>query len=260
MTRLLALGLLAVAGVAFTQPVAAGDGEQAVAAPADLQAVEDVAAAVVAEVVSLPPAEAAAALVDVPTGSLLFSKGQCVYVSAYTGSDLTHVGLVVRDDEGLPWVYDAMKGAGVRRSTIDAYLTDMEDAELVLYRRVRPLAAPAAARLVAALEANLGRPYDVAHYLTGQPSEGLHCSEYATHSLYESGVVRGRIAAADVSPAVLAANLDRMPSWALTDRIQLEPPQPQKPANLSCCEEWWWDTQECCRETGDWFSGLFFCR
>ena len=211
-------------------------------------------------VVKLTAPQATSALGESLTpGTVIFSKGACLYVTAYTGSDITHVGIVADDENGQPVVFDSMKGSGVRSSSVAAYLEEMKDAELLIYRPVEPLAKPDRDRLRLALSDDLGRPYDVAHYLTGRPSEGLHCSEYVTETLSEVGYLRsGR--PSDVAPGQLADGISMMRRWGDVERIQLIEPDPVKPTGLSCCESFWWDTKECVSETGDWFSGVFFCR
>lgn len=192
-------------------------------------------------------------------GTLIFSKGQCVYVTAYTGSEITHVAIVCPDADGNRWVYDSMKGHGVRRSRLADYLVSMKDAELTLVPPAGPMSPAQLGGLRRTLEEDLGRPYDVAHYLTGVESDGLHCSEYVTESLADVGVLRSR-RPADVSPGQLADGVALMRFFAEPTRVQLTVPEPAKPTGMGCCEEFWWDTKACCRSTGDWLSGLFLCR
>ena len=210
-----------------------------------------------------PPVEAtaamAAAMLDLPPGTLIFSKGECLYVTAYTGSEYTHVGLVAADADGQPVVFDSMKGSGVRMSSVADYLSSLEDAELTLYRPRQPLDESQRRSLYKAAESQLGRPYDVTHYLTGRESAGIHCSEYVTETLAASSMIRARNPA-NVSPGSLRLGVARTDRWLRAETVQLLVPGPVKPSGMSCCEEFWWDTKECCRETGDWFSGLFFCR
>ena len=201
----------------------------------------------------------AAAMLDLPPGTLIFSKGECLYVTAYTGSEYTHVGLVAADADGQPVVFDSMKGSGVRMSSVADYLSSLEDAELTLYRPRQPLDESQRRSLYKAAESQLGRPYDVTHYLTGRESAGIHCSEYVTETLAASSMIRARNPA-NVSPGSLRLGVARTDRWLRAETVQLLVPGPVKPSGMSCCEEFWWDTKECCRETGDWFSGLFFCR
>ena len=210
----------------------------------------------------LPMVQAAAlATLDetLEPGSLIFSEGACLYVTAYTGSATTHVAIADRDADGTVMIYDSMKGFGVRRSTLAHYLDDMNDATLRVLHPTKPLSDRARARLHAALEDDLGRPYSVAHYLTGRRATGVHCSEYATHSLREAGLVRCAHPA-NVSPGGLAKSLEAGVNWRSAGAIALVQPQPVKPEGLNCCEDFWWETGECCRQTGDWLTGLFLCR
>ena len=192
-------------------------------------------------------------------GTLLFSKGDCLYVTAFTGSEYTHVGVVVEDAAGARSVVDSMKGHGVRRSTVAGYLASMQDAEVLIYQPQAVLDETQRQTLDRYTASELGRPYGVSHYLTGQPAEGVHCSEFASSSLRAAGLVRVN-RPSDLSPGSLLRGVSRAGRWQLAATLQLSMPEAIKPSDLSCCESFWWDTKKCCRDTGDWFSGLFLCR
>lgn len=203
------------------------------------------------------PTAAADALGDSPTGTLLMSHGCCLYVKAYTGSRWTHVGVLMQEQDG-PVVYDSQKGVGVRRSPLRKYLEMQSGAEVRAIRPARQLSENRADRLTAALTGELGRPYGVSHFLTGRPSEGLHCSEYASGALRQAGLIRVRNPS-DVSPGSLYSGLMKAELYQVAAEFELEEPPAAAPSGLSRCGQCWWETRQCCRDAGKAVTGWLLC-
>ena len=108
------------------------------------------------------------------TGDLLFVRSQDSEmekaISASTGG-YTHVALVVRDTNGFPWVYEATRPDGVKRSTFivwnDEYVQQYD-----VFRFTIPFDT---ADVAVSANGFLGWPYDDAFL----PDNGaLYCSEF----------------------------------------------------------------------------------
>ena len=107
---------------------------------------------------------AAAALADeVQTGTLLFSKGDCLAIKVYTNSPYTHVAAVVVQD-GAPYVYDSQNGAGVRRLMLNEYLRAQRPERLHVHHPREPL------------EMQGGTTF---HFLDASPAEALKVAQEA---------------------------------------------------------------------------------
>lgn len=134
----------------------------------------------------LPPSvsELAAAQIAAQsqTGTLMFSRGDCLAVRIYTRSGYTHVATIVMEGDSA-MVYDSMNGPGVRKLPLAEYLATQAPDEVHLFHPSRPFTADEATEFQEALDAQLGRPYSVKHHLTGHRNVGLHCSEYLTDAL-----------------------------------------------------------------------------
>ena len=69
----------------------------------------------------------------VQTGTLLFSKGDCLAVRIYTQSSYTHVAMIVMRN-GEPLVYDSMNGIGARCLTLKNYLNTQRPATIHVFQ------------------------------------------------------------------------------------------------------------------------------
>lgn len=108
------------------------------------------------------------------TGDLLFVRSQSSdmekAISASTG-DYTHVALVVRDTNGVPWVFEATRPDGVKRSPFFAW-----NNEYAQQYDVFRLTIPFDTADVAASAYNfLGWPYDETFL---PDNDALYCSEF----------------------------------------------------------------------------------
>ncbi|MBI3862082.1 MAG: hypothetical protein HY290_09320 [Planctomycetia bacterium] len=202
------------------------------------------------------PREARCYLADrVQTGSLIFSRGDCLAVKVYSCSRLTHVVSVVVHDSGI-YCYDSTGGAGVRKQSLADYLESQKDAELHPFHPHKPLTKKQAAQFEAHLESQLGRPYAVTHHLTGQRANGLHCSEYATDALIGCGLLTAN-EPSRVSPASLAEGILKGDLYEEADSLQLAPEPAPLPESDWWCVRLWYSTAQCtvdcCRKMRAWF-------
>ena len=204
-----------------------------------------------AETYAAVPAAAAALRPELQTGTLLFSAGDCLAVKTFTLSRYTHVAIVALDGE-TPWIYDSQNGVGVRRLSLEDYLTATLPDDLHVAAPATAYSPAATVALRAHLEAQLGRPYSVLHYLTGNRHEGLHCAEYVTDALMAAELVTAQ-RPAGVSPASLRAGLLRHDLYRPTRTLAVLIPQPQREPGRNWCHELWLDTKDCC--AGAW-SGV----
>lgn len=201
-------------------------------------------------------AEAAARIAaECRTGSLLFSRGDCLAVRIYTGSGFTHVATVVQTPAG-PMVYDSMNGTGVRKLTLEDYLVTQAPDEVHLYHPRREFTEPERVSYEYALESHLGRPYSVKHHLTGRPNAGLHCSEYLTQALMDIDWLRAenpvRVSPASLRKGILESNLYETGTIILIPR-----PQVAQVAATTWYGWAWSGTKSCtlgtCRKLSRWF-------
>ena len=114
-------------------------------------------------------------------------------IQQQTGSNFTHVGIVLYDDEEQPWVYEASK-PDVHRYTWKEYdkrirLEYKQRPDLRIH--LLPPSKPYTEKQLLAMKkyANrcLGVPFGVKSYLSGKPSNTMHCCEYVGNILSCSG-------------------------------------------------------------------------
>jgi hypothetical protein len=211
-----------------------------------------------AGLVSLPDAAMAVAP-SLETGSLIFSSGDCLAVRMFTASPYTHVAAVVVDGAGECMVYDSTNGVGVRKLSLDDYLATQAPVVIHVHQPRRPLSAAECAAFQAHLESQLGRPYAIAHHLTGERCEGLHCAEYVTDALMTIKLVRAE-RPPRVSPASLREGIVTRAIYTPGESIQLAHSEPPAETGTSACEQLWIDTRTCCRDCCRKLSGWFLCR
>ena len=128
------------------------------------------------------------------TGTILYLKHSNAVVQQVTGSEVSHVAMVVQIADQ-PWVYEATP-AEVRRVAFAKYLQGI--AQLNRSRgtqiqvfAMRPQAALSSNQkqsIRAYLDVQLGRRYSVAAYLRGRKGDGIHCAELLANALNRAGI------------------------------------------------------------------------
>lgn len=209
------------------------------------------------EVHTCPVSAAAQLASSLETGTLLFSDGKCLAVKLFSWSQYTHVAAVVRRDGGV-YVYDSFNGVGVRRLTLAEYLTATQGDEIEVLTPRRAFSEARVTRYNAYLESQLGRPYAIMHYVTGNRCEGLHCAEYVTDALMTVNLVTAE-QPSRVSPATLREGLLMYHLYARTMTLVVEQPDPEPPAEANWCEALWFETKENCSNVWDGVSGCVLC-
>lgn len=189
-------------------------------------------------------ADAAAArlLPNLATGSLIFSQGDCLAVKVYTASRLTHVASVLVKD-GAATVYDSTAGHGVRKMPLSEFLAGQGDADLAVYAPTYELSTSQAAAFERHLESQLGRPYAIAHHVTGNRCAGLHCAEYAVDALSAAQII-GVEHPARQSPATLREAIVHDALYARVAVVQIEPEPEVPPADASWCTRLWFSARQ----------------
>jgi len=218
-----------------------------------------ISAAAVGDVETTNPREAHVRLAqEVKTGSLIVSRGDCLAVKMYSASAYTHVASVVVHDAGI-YIYDATGGAGVRKQLLCDYLAGQDDNALYPFHLCQPLTAEQARKFGEHLENQIGRPYAIAHHVTGNRAEGLHCSEYATDALIAAGLMRAR-QPSRVSPATLVEGILKDKLYVQAATLQLVPDPPPRPNSDSWCTQIWFDTKQCTRNCYLQLRAWFCCK
>ncbi|TWT57768.1 hypothetical protein KOR42_11340 [Thalassoglobus neptunius] len=191
-------------------------------------------------------------------GSLLFSQGDCLAVRCYTNSPYTHVGIVIEEgDQKI--AYDSMNGVGVRKMSLEDYLTTQAPDTVHAFHPIRKLNRSEVSELREHLESQLGRPYSVKHHITGKRNAGLHCSEYVTDALVSIDWLKVSNPPR-VSPASLAEGIEH-------NSIYLVGPVYEVPAEIQpipepdgFCERMWVDMKLCTLQCCSKLSGWILCR
>jgi len=206
--------------------------------------------------VAMPADQQLAALCQ--TGSLLFSRGDCLAVKACTGSRYTHVAAVVKADDGC-WVYDSMNGIGVRKLKLSDYLDAQAPDQLTLSHPHRPFTADECREFQAALEQELGREYDVFHFVTGRQTDGIHCAEYITSVLMSIDWLQARNPGR-VSPGSLLEGIDECGAYASGGEILISRPLQPLPEVANWHQALWQNTKLCCHGSCRQLSRWVLCR
>lgn len=219
----------------------------------------DPAIAAAAPPASQPALSELQSVPQVETGTLIFSRGDCLAVRVFSASRFTHVGAVVVCD-GKPLVYDSMNGTGVRRQTLADYLESQRPCKLDLLQPARTFTPAETQQLTDYLESEVGRPYGVRHHLTGSTASGIHCAEYVTHGLIACARVQAEHPSR-VSPASLRAGLLDGGLYRAGESLELLEIRPQP--NLedsSWCARKWHETQECTHHCYGQMRRWFCCK
>jgi hypothetical protein len=192
-------------------------------------------------------------------GSLLFLENSNQFVELYTGSETTHVAVILHDKEQ-PWVYEATPGE-VRKLTFDAYRSELGELNkrrgekrkirAVLVESSTPYSEPQITAMRELLESQIGRRYSIKGHVRGR-SDGIHCAELAARALCAASVLKIERCQAE-SPATL---LERVKPQAqpLTTLVIKEPEERPSWAarrwndisafagwcQWSCWESWTW--------------------
>lgn len=213
-----------------------------------------------AEVPENPQAEAIAQIEEsAETGALLFSKGDCLAVRAYTNSPYTHVATIVCSEDGSLVVYDSMNGPGVRKMSLADYLSDQCPDEVQVFKPRRSFNENETSEFQSHLESQLGRPYSVKHHLTGKRCDGLHCAEYVTDALVEIDWLKVKNPPR-VSPASLVKGITLHEVYVEGPRIEVPADLEPIPEPEGRCARLWLETKICVNKCGQQFSRWFLCR
>ena len=185
---------------------------------------------------------------EVQSGTLIFSQGDCLAVQVFSCSPYTHVGMVMIE-QGHPVVYDAMNGPGVRKTPLADYLRFLVPSDVEVVQPSQAWDASHQAALLYHLESQLGRPYRIRHFSTGERCEGVHCAEYITDALIAAGKLKAqrppRVSPGSLRQGVLESGVYRMGRhYAFTPAPVVEP----------SLNETWCD--RCCRQTAECWTAM----
>lgn len=201
---------------------------------------------------------AAKLLREAQTGTLLFSRGECLAIRLATQGPYTHVAAIVVEGRR-PFTYDSMNGSGVRRLSLKSYLQIHQPSQVDVLQPTCPLSEKRSARFHDYLNNQLGRPYAVKHHVTGQRDDGLHCSEYVTEALLHSGLIRAE-RPSRVTPTSLAEGLIAGSVYLHEQTLHCEVPSVTAPAGNNWCEQLWLDTKHCTQQTWHQLGAWFVCK
>ena len=194
------------------------------------------------------------------TGSLIFSRGDCLAVKICSQSSFTHVGGVV-NIEGKPFVYDSMNGIGVRGSPLDEYLRQQGPSVIHVIHPASRFTHEQSNCYDQYLRSQLRRPYSVKHHLTGQRSKGVHCSEYMTDALMAIELI-SVTNPTKVSPGSLLEQLISTGTYVDGMRIDLTATAEVRPGPVATYwyQRLWNSTQSTCSGGAMMFRRSILCR
>ncbi len=188
------------------------------------------------------------------TGTLIFSRGDCLAVKVFTQSPYTHVAAVVMKN-GEPFVYDSISGHGVRRRSLRSYFKSQSPDVVHLMHPRKPFSRKRSEQFAAYLNGQLGKPYAIKHHLTGKRSKGVHCSEYVTDALMSCRLINAK-QPSRVSPGSLAIGILKADLYSPAQTVNLKKKR-TKPNGRNWCDQLWIDTKlctlGCCKQMQRWF-------
>jgi hypothetical protein len=127
-----------------------------------------------------------------PEGSVIFisnvARPAGKVIARVTESDLTHAAIILYDN-GKPYVYESTV-PHVRRMTLEEYYARFKLKPNSKYCIAEPKTAftEKEIQLMKAFADNqLGRPYSIRGYTKMHPVKGVHCSQFVTEVLSQSG-------------------------------------------------------------------------
>lgn len=180
---------------------------------------------------------------ELETGSLIFTRGDCLAIRIYTSSPYTHVAAVVREKSG-PVIYDSMNGVGVRRLPLKEYLNTQKPDVLHIVHPTHAFTTPQKKAFEKHLHEKLGTPYSVSHYLTGKRVEGLHCAEYVTDALSSCSLMQAECPP-KVSPASLLEGALSTSLYQPVRTFSIQPPKQEVAQGEGWCTRMWIETRDC---------------
>lgn len=129
-------------------------------------------------------------------GSLLVLQNSNKPVAGLTDSDLTHVAML-RTLDGELWVYEATPNR-VRRLPLIDYRREVARCNVNRTRPMRvwlmqpakPYTVAERASMFRYLDEQVGRRYSIKGYVRGKSGDGIHCAQYCSRALAESGRYR----------------------------------------------------------------------
>jgi len=196
---------------------------------------------------------------EAETGTLLFSKGDCLAVRIFTKSPFTHVATIVREEDQIT-VYDSMNGVGVRKQSLRDYLKNRGGDVLHIYHPSQAFDVQKSNKFKQHLEQKIGTPYAVRHHLSGKRGQGVHCAEYMTDALQACNILKAKNPA-NVSPGSLFRGVTMYNIYQTGQIIALTsaaPAEDEKGNNR--CHQWWIDTKVCTWKCCHKLKGWFFCK
>jgi hypothetical protein len=181
------------------------------------------------------------------TGSLLFSRGDCLAVKVFSQSSYTHVaGVIACGDDFV--VYDSMNGVGIRKMGLSDYLRQQTPNTIHVVHPKDPFTMEKRDAYERHLESQLGRKYSVKHHLTGQRCDGLHCSEYMTDALMAAELISAQ-QPSRVSPGSLLEGVIKTKVYIHGNRLDLKSQLDSEPLDRRWYHRAWRETCTCCSKS-----------
>lgn len=199
--------------------------------------------------------------VDVQDGSLLVLKNSNKPVVRWTGSDITHIAIVVSKG-GQPWVYEATP-AKVRQLPLPSYWKELAElntrrepkTSVLLLRPKAPYPTEQIQIMKRYMESQLGRRYSIKGYVRDKQSDGIHCAEFASSALARTGRFEFEEAHHSISPAEFYSQVKQQHKTPV--RLTFKPTASK---DTWCSQSWkrWTDFSSWCGWA--WYESWTFCR
>lgn len=127
-------------------------------------------------------------------GTLIFLENSSNIVECYTDSSYSHVAIVMSDDNGKQWLYNAEPPKIRKYDPLEYFevigrMNEGTKSKVVtsIVRPRRPYSKEEKKRMRSYLEDQIGRRYSIRGYLRNIPGDGIHCSEMCAGAVESSG-------------------------------------------------------------------------
>lgn len=127
-------------------------------------------------------------------GTLIFLENSNNIVESCTNSTYSHVAIIMSDDSGKQWLYNA-EPPRVRKYEVMDYFAAIgrmnEGTEsktiISILRPKKPYTKQEALKMRRFLDSQVNREYSVSSYIRNLPGKGIHCSELCSMALEQTG-------------------------------------------------------------------------
>jgi hypothetical protein len=178
-------------------------------------------------------------------GTLLFLENSSNIVECYTDSTYTHVAIILSDEKGEQWLYNA-EPPKVRKYRVLEYfesigkMNESTKSKVItsIVRPQQPYTKDEVASMRAYLDGQVGRRYSIRGYLRKIAGDGIHCSEMCAAAVESTGRHNFTRSNYQISPGYL----QKVTSLSHRQQGKKLLVETKKKDRQSLCSRWsaWW--------------------